>query len=384
MSAMNPSPLPGGVPPRPLPQPTVAGSNSAVSGAGQNAIVDEGGAVVIPLTFWQHPFVQDVLPFLTSLMMHVAIVVIGVVTLHVVQIQSKKVEVQTDFGESTIDTSQMPQVLVAHPGLGGDPTRDAAQDKYPDVKDAHGFSESPGTDMTSLLAGGGDSDDTSTKLIGVGPGKGFGKGTGYGSGVGNGGPLAPFGPPGGGGGLGVKFLGSNGKTGRVVYICDATGSMMSEFDNLRVELRKSIEALRPPQALNVVFFQENAAPPIEKNLLFATPSNKQRIYDFVDKYTPRGPTDPKPAIQLAFAMKPDLIFFLCDPTDFPDAKGTIEMFKSLNASNCEGRCRVNTIDFMGDLTQKEGEEVLKQISADSKGTFKYVSQEDLKGEDEKK
>jgi hypothetical protein len=376
MSATNPSPLPDGSKNRPLPQPNAAGRNSGSPAGREGPTLDEGGEALPQLSFWQQPFVQNMLPFLTSLMMHAAIIVIGVATLKVVTIEAKKTELQTETPEGTIEDANMPQVLVAHPGLGGDPTRDAMQDKYPDVKDAHGFSEDPGTDMTSLLKGGGESDDPGS-IIGLGVGKGFGMGTGYGSGKGNGGPLAPFGPPGGGGGLGVKFITSKTQAKRIVFICDATGSMMSEFDNLRVELRKAVEGLKPPQAFNVVFFQENAPPPIDKGLLFASPDNKRRIYDFVDKYTPRGPTDPKPAIQLAFAMKPDLIFFLCDPSDFPDPSGTITMFKQLNAANAEGKCRVNTIDFMGDLDDKAGETLLKTISADSHGTFTYVSQDDM-------
>ena len=73
--------------------------------------------------------------------------------------------------------------------------------------------------------------------------------------------------------------------------------------------------------------------PIDKDLLFATPSNKVKIFDFVDRYNARGQTDPIPAIKIAFAMHPDLIFFLCDPSDFPEPKKTIELFKTLNADH---------------------------------------------------
>jgi hypothetical protein len=158
---------------------------------------------------------------------------------------------------------------------------------------------------------------------------------------------------------------------RVVFVCDATGSMMPQFDALRVELRKSIDALRPPQSFNVVFFQENAPPPLDKNLLFASPDNKRRMHDYIDKYTPRGPTDPNPAIRIAFAMHPDVIFFLCDPSDFPDPRATIDLFGSLN----DGNCRVNTIAFIEH--DEQGEAMLRLISSKSKGTFCYVSEQDM-------
>jgi len=178
-------------------------------------------------------------------------------------------------------------------------------------------------------------------------------------------------------GLPVSFVKVKAKGNGIVFICDATGSMMPEFDNLRVELGHAIEGLQPAQSFNVVFFQESAPPLLDKKLLAATAENKKRMYNYVDHYTPRGPTDPMPAIKAAFAMHPDVIFFLCDPSDFPDPKGTIAMFKSLNA---DGKCRVNTIDFLGDLGDTEGEALLKQIAEDSKGTFTYVSEKELGSE----
>ena len=146
---------------------------------------------------------------------------------------------------------------------------------------------------------------------------------------------------------------------------------MQEFDNLRVEVhRPSKDSSRRNPSMSSS--SRRTPPPIDKGLLFATAGNKQKIYDFVDKYAARGPTDPVPAIKIAYSMHPDLIFFLCDPSDFPDPKGTIELFKSLNTDH---KCRVNTIAFLEH--DQEGEATLKQISKDSGGDFKYVSQEDL-------
>ena len=172
----------------------------------------------------------------------------------------------------------------------------------------------------------------------------------------------------------VRYIHSTStKMGRVVFVCDANGSMTSEFDNLRVELRKAIEGLRPVQYYNVVFFREDAPPLLDNELLFASPENRARMFDYIDKYTPRGVADPASAIKAAFAMHPDLIFFLCNPDDIRDPQGIIDLFKTLNAN---GKCRVNTLDFKG--TQDDaGQAMLRQIAVDSKGTFRYVSEEDL-------
>jgi len=400
------------VPKRPLPQPVLAGAGPAgpppapaagskpgVPGAASTATatavastvapnqesptIDEpNGAAAVQLTIWQHPFVANILPFLIALAAHLGIIIFGIATYKIVEVVKEKVKNQVIIPDSVL-APEGQEGGIPHPGLGGDPTRDAAQDKFPDVPaNADGISDKPSKDLSQSL-GGGAGDAMSSDSISIGPngglmGKGHtsgsGSGDGSGSGEGNGGALAPFGVPGGGGGIGPRsnFIGVGGNARKVVFICDATGSMMQEFDNLRVELRKAIDGLRPPQSFNVVFFQENAPPPPDKSLLFASPDNKRKVYDYVDKYAPRGPTDPVPAIKVAFGMHPELIYFLCDPSDFPDPKGTIALFKSLNVG---GTVHVNTIAFLEH--DEEGEKTLKQIASDSGGIFKYVSEADM-------
>ena len=327
-------------------------------------------AQAVAAGFWQHPFVQNVLPFLTSMMPHFVFIVIGFGFFYTFkEVITRPHRAYFGSGGSTI---MMDDSTVLHPIPGASPFRDAAQDKFPDVPpDSKGWAETPGEDMTPFLSFGGSDGQGTSGLISIGSRGCIGVPLCGGS-SGKGGPLAPFGIPGGGGGMGVKFIGMAVCASRIVFVCDATGSMMCQFDNLRVELRKAVEGLRVPQAMSVVFFQENAVPPISKSLLLATPGNKQKIYDFVDKYTPRGPTDPIPAVKAALAMHPDLIFFLCDPSDFPDPKAVGELFRTLNADH---KCRVNTISFLDE--SHEGEELLKQISADSGGKFKYVSEEEM-------
>ena len=340
------------------------------------ALAAETEAQAVRTGFWQHPFVQDILPFLTSLMMHVGLIVIGFVFFYTFkEVMTRSSRQQFVADQSTIVTDDSMSV-VPNPGDNGNGLK-IFQDINRDVPDdSLGKSIMAGKDelISELAEGGGINPTSPGSLIGIGGNGIFGKGDRWGPGTGHNGPQAPFGTPGGTGAegpRGVKFVGMPGVANRIVFICDATGSMMSQFDNLRIELRKAVEGLTPHQAMNVVFFQENAPPPISKLLLPATPQNKQRIYDFVDKYTPKGPTDPIPAIKLALAMNPDLIFFLCDPSDFPDPKAVGDLFKG----NLGKACKVNTISFLDE--NHAGEELLKHISADSGGKFKYVSQEEM-------
>ena len=131
--------------------------------------------------------------------------------------------------------------------------------------------------------------------------------------------------------------------------------------------------MKPTQFVNVIFMQEHAPAPIDPGLLRATPENKRKLIKFVDDATPKQGTDPDPALKAAFAMEPELIYFLCDPGDFPDAKGTMELCKNLNPQR---RIKIITIGFFDD-DKREGEATLKQIASDSGGQYKFVSAKDL-------
>ena len=214
---------PPNVPPqRPTPQPQMApppkpagmiASSSLPSATlntgpgGEGPTIDEApGDAAVQLSFWQHPFVQNVMPLLTSLVLHAAIIVVAVTSYKVVQAVKSIVKDQVNIAESTV--SEGPEGGIPHPGLGGDPDRYANQDKFLDVPpDSQGINDAKGKDLATALSGGG-SGDSGDSVIGVaingsgmgsGKGSGTGRGDGTGSGGGDGGPLAPFGVPGGGG-----------------------------------------------------------------------------------------------------------------------------------------------------------------------------------------
>lgn len=375
---LTPNPNPGpGTPPPPMVKP---------AGVQQQATVDEEGDEVeegVQLSFWQTPFVQDILPFLTSLAIHLAIIGIGIAFIQTIK---KAVLVSKDPmlipSEVIIDGAEIGGI--PHPGLGGDETRDAAQDQYKDVPpDSTGIAEKPSDSLQTALKGGG-AGDTSDNDIAVGlSGGSFGKGTGTGSGAGTGvgagtgdggGPLAPFGIPGGGGGIGPKspFMGVSGNAMKVVYLCDSSGSMMTKFDTLRQELRKAADGLKPIQSFDIIFFSEDNFFALDnKSLLLATPENKRKAYDFLDKTAPHGSSDPIPGLRAAFATQPQLIYMLTDG-DFPNNSQVLEELRKLNKDK---KVKINTIAFMD--RGEEYEKLLKQIADEHGGLFKFVSDTEL-------
>jgi hypothetical protein len=358
-----------------------------------DVMIQEGPPHHEPISFWQQPFVQNVLPFLTSLVLHIGVIVFGVMMLKVGQAVVVALRQEQIIVPEAEMVTNGPEGGIPHPGLGGDPTRDAAQDKFPDVpKDSKGLAEKPGpTLQVSLIGGGAGESDGQTPIglganaaLGSGSGVGAGLGKGYGGGVGDGtGALAPFGVPGGGGGLGPKsnFIGLGGNAKRIAYVCDASGSMLNMFDSLRIELRKSIENLRPIQSFNVVFFQDQGFRAADVNtLVMGNPENKRKVYDFLDKMFVRGETNPIPALEAVAKMQPELIYLLTDG-DFsgPGNQAVIDFCQKQFGTT---KTKINTIAFIAKESKDNPQDLeyvkaLQQIAKNSGGQFKHVTDEDM-------
>ncbi|HEY8667032.1 MAG TPA: hypothetical protein VIL86_10220 [Tepidisphaeraceae bacterium] len=349
------------------------------------ATVDEPGmGMPVPIGFWQHPFVQNVLPFITSIALHAGLILLGILAVKVGSTIVQVVQEQIIVPDATIiEGAEIGGI--PHPGLGGDPTRDAKQDKYPDVPaNSEGWAEKPSQTLSTSLMGGGAGENNAGGMIGVGANNSFGSGHGVGSGSGTGvgsgsgdgsGPLAPFGVPGGGGGIGPKspFMGISGNARLVAYVCDASGSMMSQFDNLRAELHKAVDVLKPIQSFSIVFFQDANCASVDAKLLPAVPDNKRRAYDFLDKVSAHGSTNPLPGLKLAFDQKPQLIYLLTDG-DFPSND---EVRKYIRERNKDHSVKINTIAFVGN--DESYLKFLKELASENGGTFKYVAADDIDG-----
>lgn len=388
-----PAPEASAAPPTP-PPPSTPTETPAPQTAPSPTAAEQHPPEQVPVTFWQQPFVQNGLPFVTSLVLHLSVIILLAMLLKPFIAPPPVSKEQIIVPEAEMVTNQ-PAGGIPHPGLGGDPTRDAAQDQFPDVpRDTKGIAEKAGPSLqVSLMTGGGAGEEAGANIIGVGPGSlgrgrgtGAGTGAGYGSGDGdNAGALAPFGVPGGGGGIGPKlsFIGMSGSARRIAYVCDASGSMLNMFDALRFELRKSIEGLKPIQAFNVIFFQDQGFAAIDKDrLMVANPDSKRKAYDFLDKFFVRGETNPIPALELAFKQQPELIYLLTDG-DFtgPGNEAVISFCKQKTA---DGKVKINTLAFInkeskGNPQDMEFIKALQAIAKNSGGQCRVVSDEDMGG-----
>jgi hypothetical protein len=334
-------------------------------------------------TFWQQDWVQNVLPFATSLLLHMGIVLLGYFGYKTVEaISAPAIEEQTVIADTGYTEGEVGGI--PNPGLGEDPSRPAAQDQVQNVEQSDAWASKPSETLSqSVMSGGAGAEASEMSVIGIGGSTGAGKtaGTGSGEGTGTGeggGPAAAFGVPGGGGGIGPKFMGqgTGARTRSIVFVCDASGSMINKIALLRKELQKTVDQLKAQQSFNIIFFADEKPQTLGSALLMATPDNKRKAYDFLQNVTTSGSTDPIPGLKAAFQQSPQLVILLTDG-DFPDNKAVLDAIKTLNPGK---KTKVNTIAFVNkkdEAGQKEIMKLLVDIAKEYGGMYKRVGDDEL-------
>ena len=213
-------------------------------------------------------------------------------------------------------------------------------------------------------------------ILGVGSGASGSGGEGLGAGLGTGAGL---------GQVGLWDIKAGGN--KIVYVVDFSGSITPVADDLRRELKRSIGALQSSQTFEVVLFFSNAASRYATESFAAklTPAevdNKRKFFDWIQRHSPNGATNPMPAILRALALKPEVLFLISDGGfDDPPQK----VLDDIRNANRVAKAKINCLVFdevlfdfkpgSGKLT--EGAKVLQQIAQQHGGKCKIVTESDL-------
>jgi hypothetical protein len=322
-----------------------------------------------PVAFLSRRWVQNILLLATSLLLHVGIVVVGIALYAAVhQIKDPNRDQQIVPEMSSISSP-----MLSHPI----PHRARIDPMAIPIDQPSGVMIGPDDLPTSKFPVGADplSGEDSTPAPGPGdshPGqKPFGPATDAGPGwqvPGNGGPMI---------GPGVQIGVSRGNAHKVVFLCDASGSMLGVFGSLKQQLRQSISALQlvEGQSFNVIFFSDdNAFPLFKDGVRLATDDNKKIAMDFIDSAIATGGTQPLAAIHTAMNEHPELIFLLTDGFDQTADFG--EITRAFSNGNKDGKIHINCIFLQSDEDPRL-EAVLKQIAAESHGDFKKILKSDM-------
>jgi len=159
----------------------------------------------------------------------------------------------------------------------------------------------------------------------------------------------------------TSFFGIRARGQFFIYVVDQSGSMLDDdrLTRAKIELRRSVFALQPPQSFEVIFYNEQATPmpggPFPRS---ADQRNKNLLTAWLRLIDPDGGTEPRSAVIQALALAPDAVFLLSDG-DYP--KGTVEAIARANSRKIPIHC----IDMTGGLAGDH----LRRIARDSGGQY---------------
>ena len=186
-----------------------------------------------------------------------------------------------------------------------------------------------------------------------------------------GGDFSKYGLGVGTGDSGPQFFGLGGTARgakRIVYVVDRSGSMIGTFGAVREELKRSVGQLRRSMWFHVILF--NSGPPLQnppKKLVHASRKEKAALAEFLARVQPQGSTDPIPAMRRAFAVNPDVIYFLTDGLFDP------QLLEELRRWNRTKHVRIFTIAYVS----QSGAVLLEQIAHEHNGQYRFVSEYEL-------
>jgi hypothetical protein len=188
---------------------------------------------------------------------------------------------------------------------------------------------------------------------------------------------------------GASFAGLSSTNARkIVYVIDASGSMIMHHQIVRDELARSLENLSPQQSFSVIYFQANNAVEVPPGgrLVSATAQNRSAALEWIkSNVVPAGGTNPLVAIEKALKLNPDVIFLLSqDITGYGqfevDQQDLMKLLDSLNPRDPETGSRatqINCIQFVSEDRLKAMQAIAREHGGRGGGAYKFLSSEEL-------
>jgi hypothetical protein len=158
----------------------------------------------------------------------------------------------------------------------------------------------------------------------------------------------------------AKFMGLDAVAAkRIVYVVDASGSMLLHLSTVLHELQRSLTTLHPKQEFSIVFFQQNKSitVPPRNSLRPATPHNISTVMEWIQtsgEVIPTGSSNPVAAIRTAMKLQPDVIYLLSEnitgsgvyevPPD--ELIAQLEKLNPVDPRNGRRRVQINCIQYL--------------------------------------
>ena len=172
----------------------------------------------------------------------------------------------------------------------------------------------------------------------------------------------------------TKVYGIAGEGFKFVYVFDRSASMGGGGNNAlgaaKAELLQSLAQLGPTHQFQIIFYNDEpkifALSGQGGQLVFGTDLNKRQAELFVKGIQAGGGTRHAEALELALALKPDVIYFLTD-ADQPSLSGS-EMARIRRKSS---GAVINAIEF-GSGPRLGDDNFLMQLARENRGSYVYL------------
>ncbi|MDX2114981.1 MAG: hypothetical protein SFZ24_05070 [Planctomycetota bacterium] len=188
----------------------------------------------------------------------------------------------------------------------------------------------------------------------------------------------------------VRFAGMGVSNAQeIVYVVDASGSMVTSMPVVLEYLRRSITRLSRSQRFQLIFFgpEPALAAPHPGNspgahqptwLIRAAPENVRAVMDWASRVIPKGRSNPSEAIRTALLLSPDAVFVLGSTVtglgrweaSRDEILAEIDRLNPRDPSTGRRRAVIKTIQFL----DEDPEQVLRAIGEEHGGAdgFKFI------------
>ena len=180
----------------------------------------------------------------------------------------------------------------------------------------------------------------------------------------------------------AKFMGLDAESAQsLVYVVDASGSMLLHLSAVLDELERSLQALHPEQSFAILFFQKDTAihvPPKGK-LQSAHGNQIQDAMEWIRSsgyVIPSGSSNPIAALRVAVRLNPDVIYLLSENITGSgkhaiESSELLEALEKLNPRNVKTGKRQVEINCIEYLT-RDPEGTMEQIASIHGGDDGYT------------
>lgn len=169
----------------------------------------------------------------------------------------------------------------------------------------------------------------------------------------------------------AAFFGAKQLASSFVFVIDNSNSMTrGRFETALNELAKTVMALTPQQRYYIIFYSDTAYglfhPQTARNLIPATPRNKQLTLQWLSSVQLCLYTRCAQALQMAYALDPDVIFLLGDGA-FNDLPQVRQVFASRDEEDVKIK-----LHALGMQLDAKGAQNFKGLSEPTGGTYRDV------------